>query len=86
MGRGQKLWERAKKVIPGGNSLLSKRPELFLPDRWPTYFTRSQGCEIWDLDGNKFFDMSIMGVGTNTLGYSHPEVDEAVNQAVQAAT
>ena len=26
---GQKLWLRAKKVIPGGNMLLSKRPEMF---------------------------------------------------------
>ena len=28
MGSGQKLWRRAKKVIPGGNMLLSKRSEI----------------------------------------------------------
>ena len=27
--------------------------------------------------------MSIMGIGTNTLGYSHPAVDEAVMKAVK---
>ena len=35
LGTGQKLWKRAKRVIPGGNMLLSKRAEMFLPERWP---------------------------------------------------
>ena len=84
MGDGQKLWRRAKRVIPGGNMLLSKRPEMFLPEQWPAYFTRSKGCRVWDLDGHELIDMSIMGIGTNLLGYGHPEVDSAVASAVAA--
>lgn len=84
MGTGQKLWKRAKQVIPGGNMLLSKRAEMFLPDQWPTYFSKAKGCRVWDLDGNEFIDMSIMGIGTNILGYGHPEVDAAVQQTVVA--
>ena len=84
MGNGQKLWKRAKRVIPGGNMLLSKRAELFLPEQWPAYFSRAKGCRVWDLDGNEFIDMSLMGIGTNTLGYGHPEVDEAVRATVTA--
>jgi len=83
MGSGQKLWKRAKQVIPGGNMLLSKRAEMFLPDQWPAYFSKAKGCKVWDLDGNEYIDMSIMGIGTNTLGYGHPEVDEAVLRTVQ---
>ena len=83
MGTGQKLYKRAKKVIPGGNMLLSKRPEMFLPDEWPSYFSRSKGCRVWDLDGKEYIDMSIMGIGTNILGYGHPEVDEAVEKVVK---
>ncbi len=79
---GQKLWNRAKKVIPGGNMLLSKRAEMFLPDLWPAYFTKAKGCKVWDLDGNEFIDMSIMGIGTNTLGYGHEEVDNAVRSVI----
>lgn len=79
---GQKLWRRAREVIAGGNMLLSKRPEMFLPGRWPAYFSRASGCRVWDLEGSEFTDMSLMGVGTNTLGYGHPEVDEAVRQVV----
>jgi len=82
MGKGQKLWNTAKTVIAGGNMLLSKRPEMFLPDQWPAYFHRAKGCRVWDLDGRDYIDMSIMGIGCNTLGYGHPEVDEAVRRAV----
>tara|TARA_B100000787_G_scaffold29566_1_gene19727 strand:- start:909 stop:2936 length:2028 start_codon:yes stop_codon:yes gene_type:complete len=78
MKTGQKLWKRAKRIIPGGNMLLSKRPEMFLPNQWPTYFSKAKGCKVWDLDGNEYIDMSIMGIGTNILGYGHEEVDEAV--------
>lgn len=84
MGTGQKLWQRAKRVIPGGNMLLSKRAEMFLPEQWPAYFKRAKGCKVWDLDGKEYVDMSIMGIGTNTLGYGHPEVDAAVRATVDA--
>ena len=84
IGSGQKLWKRAKQVIPGGNMLLSKRAEMFLPDQWPAYFSKAKGCKVWDLDGKEYIDMSIMGIGTNTLGYGHAEVDEAVRQTVSS--
>ncbi len=84
MGTGQKLWKRAKRVIPGGSMLLSKRAEMFAPDQWPAYFSKSKGCRVWDLDGRAFIDMSMMGIGTNTLGYGHPEVDGAVRAVVDS--
>lgn len=84
MGTGQKLWKRAKRVIPGGNMLLSKRAEMFLPEQWPAYFSKAKGCRVWDLDGREYIDMSIMGIGTNILGYGHPEVDDAVRQTIDA--
>ena len=79
---GQKLWKKAKKLIPGGNMLLSKRPEMFLPNKWPTYFSKAKGCKVWDLDGNEFIDISSMGVGTNILGYGNDEVDNAVREVI----
>ena len=84
MGEGQKLWRRAKRVIPGGNMLLSKRAEMFAPEQWPAYFTKAKGCHVWDLEGRELIDMSIMGIGTNLLGYGHPEVDAAVAATVTA--
>ena len=79
---GQDLWLRAQRFIPGGNMLLSKRAEMFLPEHWPAYFSRAKGCRVWDLDERELIDMSIMGIGTNLLGYGHPEVDNAVISTV----
>ena len=54
---GQKLWkDRAISVIPGGNGLLSKRPERYAPDIWPVYFEKCAGVQVTDLDGNRFID------------------------------
>ena len=80
---GHKLWNKAKHIIPGGNMLLSKRPELFLPERWPSYFSKTRGCHVWDLDGNRFTDMCIMGIGTNILGYNNHSVDESVRVTIE---
>ena len=86
MGKGQDLWNTAKTVIPGGNMLLSKRPEQFLPDQWPAYYSKAKGCRVWDLDGREYIDMSIMGIGCNTLGYGDDEVDDAVRRAIDLGT
>ena len=77
LSTGQKFWKRAKNIIPGGNMLLSKRPEMFLPDNWPTYYSKAKGCYIWDMDNIKYKDLSLMSVGTNILGYSNREVNKA---------
>ena len=42
MGKGLELYKRAKKLIPGGTMLLSKRPEMFLPEQWPSYFSKAK--------------------------------------------
>ena len=75
---GLSLWEKAKSVIPGGNGLLSKRPDRYCPDIWPSYFEKSKGVNVWDLDGQKYIDMAQMGMGTAILGYSHTRVNDAV--------
>ena len=83
MSTGSELWNKAKTLIPGGSMLLSKRAEMYLPAGWPAYFSRTQGCTVWDLDDKPYIDVGLMGVGTNILGYSHPKVDEAVMRTVK---
>lgn len=82
MGKGQELYEKAKTLIPGGTMLLSKRPEMFLPNQWPAYFSKAKGSKVWDLDGKEYIDMCIMGIGTNTLGYGNDEVDASVMRTI----
>lgn len=86
MGTGQQLYIKAKKRIPGGTQLLSKRPEMFLPDQWPSYFFKAKGVEVWDLDGDRFIDMSHNSVGACILGAGDPDVDAAVKSAIDAGT
>ncbi len=82
-GKGNSYYKRAKKIIPGGTQLLSKRPEMFAPDIWPSYYSKAKGCKVWDLDGREFIDMSIMSVGACILGYADDEVDNAVVKALK---
>ena len=80
---GQILWRKAKSLILNGNMLVSKNPDIFLPNKWPTYYKKTKGCNVWDLNNRKFLDMSLMGVGTNILGYCNSEVDKAVKKTIQ---
>jgi len=82
MGKSQDLYRKAKTLIPGGTQLLSKRPEMFLPDLWPSYYEKAKGCEVWDLDGNKYIDMITMGIGACILGYADEDVNRAVKNVV----
>ncbi len=80
---GVYLWEKAKKLIPGGSQLLSKRSEMFLPNEWPAYYSKAKGSRVWDIDGNEYTDMTISGVGCCILGFSDPDVDKAVIKAIK---
>ena len=82
MNSGANLYNKAKKIIPGGTQLLSKRPEMFLPDLWPAYYDKAKGCKVWDLDGNEYIDMSYMGIGACILGYADEDVNTAVKKVI----
>ena len=47
-----KLWFKANKLIPGGNTLLSKRPQLWLPKKWPTHFIKAKDINLFDEKNN----------------------------------
>ena len=78
------IWKEAKKIIPNGNHLLSKNPDLFLPGKWPAYYKKAKGCYIWDLNGKKYTDLCLMGVGTNILGYANTSIDKKVIKSIGA--
>ena len=85
-GKGQDLYRKAKMLIPGGTQLLSKRPEMFLPDQWPAYYSRALGAEVWDLDGRRYVDMSYNGIGACILGAADPDVNAVVKSVVDAGS
>ncbi len=79
---GQVAYQVAKTILPGGTQLLSKRPEMFAPGQWPAYYREARGCEIIDLDGRRFIDMSLGGILSTILGYADPDVNAAVMRRV----
>ena len=83
MNNTRRLYEEAKKIIPGGTQLLTKRPEMMHPTLWPAYYDRAKGCKVWDLDGNEYTDMSYMGIGSCVLGYADDDVGRAVKAAIE---
>ena len=81
--KGKEMWRRAIKSLPGGNGLLSKRPDRYAPDIWPNYYSKSCGVEVTDLDGNKYIDMAQMGIGSAILGYANKELTNAVSEVIK---
>ena len=67
ISKNNQMQERAMTRIPGMTQLLSKRPDMFAPGVWPAYYSKAKGAEVWDLDGNRYIDMSISGIGANIL-------------------
>jgi glutamate-1-semialdehyde 2,1-aminomutase len=86
MNKTQDLYVKAKTLIPGGGQLLSKRPEMFAPSVWPGYFSRAEGCEVWDLDNKHYYDFSTNNVGACLLGFANPVVNEAIKKAIELGT
>jgi glutamate-1-semialdehyde 2,1-aminomutase len=78
---GIKLYNYAKTIIPGGTTLFSKRSELYLPNKWPAYFTKAKKINLWDLKGDKYLDM-FCAVGTSILGYSNDRVTKSVHKNI----
>ena len=59
-GSGQKLWAKAKRIIPGGNMLYQKI-HLDFTQMDGQLIIQKQRSDIWDLDGKKYRDLSLMG-------------------------
>jgi glutamate-1-semialdehyde 2,1-aminomutase len=79
----KEIWKRAEEIIPGGNGLLSKRPDRYAPDIWPTYFKKCKGVLVTDLNDRHYIDMAQMGIGSAILGYANDELNEYVNSIIK---
>ena len=86
MNKGQELLKKAKKIIPGGNQLLSKRSEMFLPGLWPTYYKKAKGCKVWDLNNKVYYDFAGMGVTSCVLGYSNEYINRALIKGLESGS
>jgi glutamate-1-semialdehyde 2,1-aminomutase len=73
--KSEALYERAKKVVPGG-VYGHQSPRLLVEGSYPYFFERGQGSHVWDVDGNEYIDY-ICSYGPIVLGHRHAKVEEA---------
>src|SRR4051812_16765094 len=71
------LRARARQVIPGG--LWGHMNAAKLPPGYPQYFTRGDGCRLWDADGREYLDF-MCSWGPMVLGHHHPAVEAAAQR------
>ena len=82
----KKLQNYAAKIIPGTSQLFGKKPELYLPGgNWPTYYSKAKGITVWGIDKKKYFDFTMVGIGTSVLGYSDPEINKIAIRSLKAS-
>lgn len=72
--RDAALVARAGKVIPNG--MWGHMATRSIAPGYPQFFSRADGCRVWDADGNGYIDF-MCAWGPNVLGYHHPEVEAA---------
>lgn len=70
----QALRRRAHQVIPGG--MWGHQNAASLPPGYPQFFSRADGCRVWDVDGREYVDL-MCSWGPIVLGHRHPAVDAA---------
>lgn len=76
--QSQKIYNRAKLLIPGGvNS-----PFRAIGERLPIAIARGKGPFIWDADGNKYIDY-LLSCGPLILGHANPVIVEAVKKQAE---
>lgn len=85
IAESNRLWERARRVIPGGTQTLSKAPSQFVDGVSPKFLVCGRGSHVWDADGNEYIDWP-MALGPILLGYDHPRVTEAAVAQIHQGT
>jgi glutamate-1-semialdehyde 2,1-aminomutase len=73
---------RAEKTIPLGSQTFSKSRTQYPVGISPLFIDKAKGCQVWDVDGNKYIDM-VSSLASVTLGYGDPRVDQAVRKQLK---
>ena len=53
---------------------------------WPTYYSKAKGINLWDLNGKKFYDFTMVGIGTSVLGYSDNDINKTAIKAIKSGS
>ena len=79
--KSNELVKQSLEVTPLGAQTFSKSYRYFTEGYAPMFIDRSNGCRLWDVDGNEFIDF-ICALGPITVGYNNKKVNEAVIEQI----
>ena len=74
------MYKRADEVLSGGVA-----SSYQLRDPWPIYLERGDGCLVWDVDGNQYYDFHN-GFGSMVQGHAHPAIGRAIQARYELGT
>ncbi len=77
-----KIYKKALKIIPYGSQTFSKGVKAFSDGVSPKFLSKGLGCEVWDVDKNKYIDY-VMACQPLILGYSDPDINNAINKQLK---
>ena len=81
--RSKRLFEKARKLIPGGVNSPVRAGKAVGVD--PPFIARARGCRVWDVDGGEYIDY-VGSWGPMILGHAHPDVIQALEEALKRGT
>jgi glutamate-1-semialdehyde 2,1-aminomutase len=76
----REMYARADEVLSGGVA-----SSYQLRDPWPIYLERGDGCLVWDVDGNEYYDFHN-GFGSMVQGHAHPAIGRAISERYALGT
>ncbi|HEX6130156.1 MAG TPA: glutamate-1-semialdehyde 2,1-aminomutase [Actinomycetota bacterium] len=83
MGRNEELFDRARRVIPGGVD--SPVRAFGAVGGTPRFVVRGEGPYVWDADGERYVDL-VQSWGALLFGHARPEIVEAARRAAGLGT
>ena len=80
--KSNELYKKAIKIIPYGSQTFSKGIKAFSDGVSPKFLEKGKGCEVWDVDGNKYIDY-VMACQPLILGYADKDINKAVTEQLK---
>ena len=80
--KSEELRKRSLSAIAQGTLTNSKHPMSFVQGVYPTHVDRSEGCFLYDVDGNRFVDF-VCSLGANLIGAANPKINHAITEQIK---
>jgi len=82
ISKSNELKKKGRSLLPSLSQTFSKSPSSFVEGIFPVYAEKANGCNIFDVDNNKYVDY-LMSLGPVVLGYNYESVNNAIKEQLK---